>query len=73
MSTRRTFLSPFFAWTEAALRGGHLVLDQLHEAAKRARPARVGVIPTADAPARKPRRKPAAKAKRKTRKAKRKA
>ena len=59
----KSFLSPFFAWTEAALRGGYLMLDQLQEAAKRARQTRVGVIPTADAPPSKPRRKAAAKAK----------
>jgi hypothetical protein len=61
---KRSFVSPFFAWTEAALRGGHLMLEQLQEAAKQARAKRVGVIPTADAPPRKPRRKAAAKAKR---------
>lgn len=59
---RKSFVSPFFAWTEAALRGGHLMLDQLQEAAKQARARRVGVIPTADAPPRKPRRKAAGKA-----------
>lgn len=46
-----SFLSPLFIWTDAMLKGGQATLDSMQAFAKRAQSPRVGVIPTADAPA----------------------
>ena len=48
----KALVSPLFAWSNAVLKGGEMVLDSMQAAATRARKATVGVIPTADAPAR---------------------
>ncbi len=46
-----SFLSPLFIWTDAMLKGGRATLDSMQAFAKRAQSPRIGVIPTADAPA----------------------
>ena len=48
----KALVSPLFAWSNAMLKGGEMVLDSMQAAATQARKATVGVIPTADAPAR---------------------
>jgi hypothetical protein len=64
----RLFVNPLTAWTDLVLKGGNMVLASMQAAAARARSARVGVIPTADAPPKRaPRRKPNARPKAKTR------
>ena len=45
-----SFLSPLFIWTDAMLKSGKSTLDSMQAVARSAKPARVGVIPTADAP-----------------------
>jgi len=45
-----SFLSPLFIWTDAMLKNGKSALESMQTAAKGAKPARVGVVPTADAP-----------------------
>ena len=45
-----SFLSPLFIWTDAMLKNGRVALDSMQALTKRAQSARVGVIPTADAP-----------------------
>jgi len=46
-----SFLSPLFIWTDAMLKSGKSTLDSMQAVAKRTQSSRVGVIPTADAPA----------------------
>jgi hypothetical protein len=46
----KALVSPFFAWTNAVLKGGELVLDSMQAAAKNAQQVRVAVLPDADAP-----------------------
>ena len=46
-----SFLSPLFIWTDAMLKSGKSTLDSMQAVARSAKSARVGVIPTADAPA----------------------
>ena len=53
---RRGYFSPFFAWTEAVLKGGWNVLDSMQDAVRQGAKPRVGVVPTADAPPPRPRR-----------------
>jgi len=55
----KALVSPLFAWSNAVLKGGEMVLDSMQAAATQARKATVGVIPTADAPARRARPKSA--------------
>ena len=54
--TAKALVSPLFAWSNALLKGGEMVLDSMQAAARQAKSATVGVIPTLDAPA--PRRSP---------------
>jgi hypothetical protein len=49
-------VSPLFAWTNAVLRGGQMMLDSMHAAARNAQKVRVAVLPEGDTP---PRRRPA--------------
>lgn len=71
--TAKALVSPLFAWSNALLKGGEMVLDSMQAAAKQAKSASVAVIPTLDAPA--PggsrRKKAGAKAKRKAKAARR--
>ena len=46
-----SFLSPLFIWTDAMLKSGKSALDSMQAVARRAKSPRVGVVPTADAPA----------------------
>ena len=45
-----SFLSPLFLWTDAMLKNGRVALDSVQALTRRAQSARVGVIPTTDAP-----------------------
>jgi hypothetical protein len=49
----KAFVSPLFAWSNAVLKGGEMMLDSMQAAAKNARNVRVAVLPDADAPPRK--------------------
>ena len=49
----KAFVNPLFAWSNAVLKGGEMVLDSVQAAAKNARNVRVAVLPESDAPARK--------------------
>ena len=49
--TARALVSPLFAWSNAVLKSGEMMLDSMQAAATQVRKAAVGVIPTADAPA----------------------
>ena len=71
--TAKALVSPLFAWSNALLKGGEMVLDSMQAAAKQAKSASVAVIPTLDAPApgRSRRKKAGAKAKRKAKAARR--
>jgi hypothetical protein len=53
----KALVSPFFAWTNAVLKGGEMVLDSMQAAAKNAQNVRVAVLPDADAPRARPQRK----------------
>jgi hypothetical protein len=53
----RALVSPLFAWSNAMLKGGEMMLDSMQAAATQVRKATVDVIPTADAPARRGRSK----------------
>ena len=51
----KAFVSPFFAWTNAVLKGGELMLDSVQAATRNAnRTVRVAVLPDADAPRKRP-------------------
>ena len=52
----KAFVSPLFAWSNAVLKGGEMVLDSMQAAARNARNVRVAVLPEADAP--QPRKRP---------------
>ena len=49
----KAFVSPLFAWSNAVLKGGEMMLDFMQAAAKNVRNVRVAVLPDADAPPRK--------------------
>ena len=51
LEVARAFVNPVFAWSNAMLKGGELMLDSMQAAAKQAKAASVAIIPTADAPA----------------------
>lgn len=53
----KTLVSPFFAWTNAVLKGGEMMLDSMQAAARNAQTVRVAVLPDADAPRARPQRK----------------
>ena len=57
--TARALVNPLFAWTNAMLKGGEIMLDSIEAAAKSAQqPIRVAVLPNGgDAPTRRARRK----------------
>jgi hypothetical protein len=67
-ATAQALVSPLFAWTNAVLKGGEMMLDSMQAVAKNASGVRVAVLPDADAPARK--RSAPAKAKARSRRAK---
>jgi len=49
----KAFVSPFFAWTNAVLKGSEMMLDSVAAATRNAKEIRVAVLPDADTPARK--------------------
>ena len=49
----KAFVNPLFAWSNAVLKGGEMVLDSMQAATRNARNVRVAVLPDADTPARK--------------------
>ena len=49
----RAMVNPLFAWSNAMLKGGELMLDSMQAMARNAREVRVAVLPDADAPPRK--------------------
>ena len=51
--TAQALVSPLFAWTNAVLKGGEMMLDSMHAAARNARTVRVAVLQDADTPPRK--------------------
>ena len=58
----RAIVSPLFAWSNAVLKGGEMMLDSMAAAAKNAQRVRVAVLPDEETPqrqstARKPKRK----------------
>ena len=53
----KAFVSPFFAWTNAVLKGSEMMLDSMQAASKNANAIRVAVLPDADAPRAQPKRK----------------
>ena len=57
--TARALVNPLFAWSNAMLKGGEIMLDSIEAAAKGAQqPIRVAVLPNGgDAPTRRARRK----------------
>jgi hypothetical protein len=69
--TAKALVSPLFAWTNAVLKGGEMMLDSMQAAARNAQGVvRVAVLPDADAPPRK--RSAPSKAKTRSRRAKKK-
>jgi hypothetical protein len=48
----QAFVNPLFAWTNAVLKGGEMMLDSMEAVAKNANAVRVAVLRDADAPAR---------------------
>jgi hypothetical protein len=48
--TARAMVNPLFAWTNAVLKGGEMMLDSLAAANDSAKAIRVAVLPDADAP-----------------------
>ena len=67
-ATAQALVNPLFAWSNAVLKGGEMMLDSMQAVAKNASGVRVAVLPDADAPARK--RSAPAKAKARSRRAK---
>lgn len=52
----KAFVNPLFAWSNAVLKGGEMMLDSAQAAARNARNVRVAVLPDAETP---PRKRPA--------------
>lgn len=56
--TARALVNPLFAWSNAMLKGGEIMLDSIEAATKNAQqPIRVAVLANGDAPTRRARRK----------------
>jgi len=49
----KAMVSPLFAWSNAVLKGGEMMLDSMQAVAKTAGSVRVAVLPEAGAPPRK--------------------
>lgn len=49
----KAIVNPMFAWSNAVLKGGEMMLNSMEAMAKNARNVRVAVLPEADAPQRK--------------------
>ena len=50
----RAIVNPLFAWSNAVLKGGEMMLDSMAAAAKNAQRVRVAVLPEENAPQRRP-------------------
>ena len=50
--TAKALVSPLFAWTNAVLKGGEMMLDSMQAAARNARTVRVAVLDEVSAPTR---------------------
>ena len=50
--TARTLVSPLFAWTNAILKGGEMMLDSMQAATRNASSVRVAVLHDLEAPRR---------------------
>ena len=50
----KVIVNPLFAWSNAVLKGGEMVLDSMAAAAKNAQRVRVAVLPEDGAPQRRP-------------------
>ena len=50
--TAKALVSPLFAWTNAVLKGGEMMLDSMQAAAKNARTVRIAVLDDVSAPTR---------------------
>jgi hypothetical protein len=50
--TAKAFVNPLFAWSNALLKGGEMMLDSMQAAAKNARSITVAVLPERDGPVR---------------------
>lgn len=48
----KAIVNPMFAWSNAVLKGGEMMLNSMEAFAKNARTVRVAVLPEADAPQR---------------------
>ena len=46
----KAIVNPMFAWSNAVLKGGEMMLNSMEALAKNARTVRVAVLPEADAP-----------------------
>jgi hypothetical protein len=66
--TAKALVSPLFAWTNAVLKTGEMMLDSMSAATRNARSVRVAVLPDADTPRR--RRKVSGKGKTRSRRTK---
>ena len=51
LKVAKALVNPVFAWSNALLKGGEMMLDSMAAAARQAKAASVAVIPTVDAPA----------------------
>jgi hypothetical protein len=50
----KALVSPLFAWSNAVLKGGEMMLDSMAAAAKNVKDIRVAVLPDGDTPQRRP-------------------
>ena len=50
----RAIVSPLFAWSNAVLKGGEMMLDSMAAAAKNAQRVRVAVLPDQETPQQRP-------------------
>ena len=50
--TAKALVSPLFAWTNAVLKGGEMMLDSVAAAARNTRSVRVAVLPDGETPRR---------------------
>jgi hypothetical protein len=51
--TAKALVNPLFAWTNAVIKGGEMMLDSMKAAVESTRTVRVAVLRDADAPAQK--------------------
>ena len=54
LEAARAMVNPLFAWSNAVLKGGEMMLDSMAAAAKTAQAVRVAVLPDGETPQRRP-------------------